>query len=50
LIAHDGYDWDTVTPEGINKLKKWIAPDFRTFLQAYVNETLDIDPNYEPLA
>jgi len=50
LIAHDGYDWDAVTPEDIARLKKLIAADFRGFLQDYVDGKLDIQPNYDPLA
>jgi len=49
LIAHDGYDWDAVTSEEIARLKKPIAADFRGFLQNYVDGTLDIQPNYDPL-
>ena len=49
-ISHDGYDWDHVTSEEIAKLTKPIASDFKAFLRAYVDETLDIEPNYEPLA
>jgi hypothetical protein len=47
LISHDGYDWDAITSQEIAKFKKPIAPDFRAFLQAYVDEVLDIEPNYE---
>lgn len=47
LISHDGYDWDQVTSEEIARVKKPIASDFKSFLQTYVEEMLDIEPNYE---
>lgn len=47
LISHDGYDWDQVTSEEIARFKKPITSDFKSFLEAYVEETLDIQPNYE---
>jgi hypothetical protein len=46
LIAHD-WDWDAITPETINTLKKPTAPQFEQFIEAYVAGGLDIQPNYE---
>jgi hypothetical protein len=47
LIAHD-WDWDEISPEAISRLKKATAPNFEAFLRAYVDGTLDIQPNYDP--
>ena len=49
LIAHDGYDWDFATAEEISKFKKPIASNLKVFLEAFVNETIDIQPNYPNL-
>jgi hypothetical protein len=47
LIAHD-WDWDAITAEAINRLKKPAAAHFEEFLQVYVSGNLDIQPNYDP--
>jgi hypothetical protein len=46
LISHDGHDWDSVTPEEIANFKKPTASNFEMFLKAFLNETIDIQPNY----
>jgi len=45
LIAHDWF-WEEITPEQIAQLKKPIAVNFEAFLQAFLADTIDIDPNY----
>ena len=46
LLSHEMIGDDT-TKEEVRKLAKKIAPDFPSFLEAFVRGKLDMEPNYE---
>jgi len=45
LVAHD-LNWDEIKPEGMAELAKPIASTFENYLKLFVEEKLDIEPNY----
>jgi len=45
LIAHDWF-WEEITAEQIAQLKKPTAVNFEAFLEAFLADSIDIDPNY----